>query len=205
MIYYYSPKSVALAAHIALEETGLPYEARRVDFASQEQRSPDYLGINPKGRVPALSTDKGIITETPAILAYLAQLSPGNCLAPVDDPYLFAKCQEFNLYLCSTVHVAHAHRVRGIRWADDPDSILAMEKKVPQNMSECFDLIETELFKGPWVLGKQYSICDSYLFTICQWLHGDGVKLSQFPRIAEFEQQMQSRAAVGKLKTIYNF
>src|SRR5689334_22562631 len=119
MKLYYAANSCALASHIALEQSGAAYEARRVDFSKNEQRSADYLRINPKGRVPALITERGILTETPAILAFIAQSFPRAKLAPLDDLYAFAQVQSFNSYLCSTVHVAHAHRVRGYRWADD--------------------------------------------------------------------------------------
>lgn len=203
MIFYFARKSVALAAHLALEESGASYETKEVDFAAIEQRSDKYLEINPKGRVPALATNGGIITETPAILAYIAQTNPAANLAPINDPYLFAKCQEFNLYLCSTVHVAHAHRVRGNRWADDDESILAMKKKVAQNMNDYFELIESEMFVGPWVLGNDYSICDAYLFTVAQWLKGDGVELSKFSKISDFEVRMRSREAVKRVAGIY--
>lgn len=205
MIFYYNPKSVSLASHIVLEDSGADYEPRKIDFAVSEQRSNDYLKINPKGRVPALATAWGIITETPAILAYLAQTYPAAELAPVDDEFQFAKCQEFNLYLCSTVHVAHAHRVRGVRWADDEQSIAAMQTKVPGNMAECFALIQSDMFKGPWVLGENYSICDAYLFTIIQWLKGDGVALADFPVIEEFDSRMREREAVKKLAGFYSF
>src|SRR5215471_10976843 len=112
---FYSPGTCALASHITLEEAATEYTVARVDFSRSEQRSPEYLAINPKGRVPALVTDDGILTETPAILAYLAQCFPQAELAPLDDPFAFAKVQAFNSYLCSTVHVAHAHRMRGTR------------------------------------------------------------------------------------------
>jgi len=204
MIFYFAKKSVAIAAHLALEESGACYEAREIDFAATEQRSDSYLKINPKGRVPALATDEGIITETPAILAYIAQTNPAANLAPTNNPYLFAKCQEFNLYLCSTVHVAHAHRVRGVRWADDDAAILAMQNKVSKNMSDYFDLLESEIFVGPWVLGADYSICDAYLFTIAQWLKGDGVELSRYPAISDFEKRMRSREAVKRVVSIYD-
>ena len=92
----------------------------RVNFAKQEQRTPEYLRINPKGRVPALVTERGILTETPAILPSSRRRIPQASLAPLDDPFAFAQVQAFNSYLCSTVHVAHAHRMRGYRWADDP-------------------------------------------------------------------------------------
>ena len=113
---YYAPNSCALASHLALEHSGAVYEACKVDFSRQEQRSPAFLAINPKGRVPVLITEQGVLSETPAILAYIAQRFPSAKLAPIDDPWLFAQAQSFNSYLCSTVHVAHAHRYRGYRW-----------------------------------------------------------------------------------------
>ena len=112
MIFYFAPKTVSLASHIALEQAGAEYESRQLDFSITEQQSGDYLKINPKGRVPALVTDQGSITETPAILAFIAQSYPAAKLAPLDDPFKFAKMQEFNNYLCATVHVAHAQRAK---------------------------------------------------------------------------------------------
>ena len=138
---FYSPGSCAFASHMALEESGAPYEAVRIDFAKAEQTKPAYLAINPKGRVPALVTGRGILTESPAILLYIAQSFPAAKLAPLDDPFALAKMQAVNSYLCSTVHVAHAHRVRAYRWSDDDAAILTMQKKTAQNMSECFAMI----------------------------------------------------------------
>ena len=126
---YYAPNTCALATHIALLDAGAKYELKRVDFSKSEQQSPEYLAINPKGRVPAMVTPRGILTETPALLAFVAQSFPEAKLAPLDDPFAFAQLQEFNSYLCSTVHVAHAHRVRGYRWADDPAAIEAIDRK----------------------------------------------------------------------------
>jgi glutathione S-transferase len=114
---YYAPGTCALASHIALQEAGAAYTAERVDFKSNQQNSPEYLAINPKGRVPALVTDRGILTETPAMLVFIAQSFPQAKLAPLDDSYTFAQVQAFNSYLCSTVHVAHAHKTRSYRWA----------------------------------------------------------------------------------------
>lgn len=203
MIFYYAPKTVALATHIALEETGAPYEARRVDFQASEQRSSEYLDINPKGRVPALHTEHGVLTETPAILVYLAQTYPDAQLAPTSGAYEFAKLQEFNLYLCATVHVAHAHGPRGSRWADDAAALESMKQKVSANMAECFRLIESRLFKSPWVMGENYTVCDSYLFAIASWLAVDGVDINDFPVIAEHYQHMKERSATKKVLALH--
>lgn len=198
--FFYAPNTCSLASHIALEEAQAPYEARRVDFASGEQRADAYLAVNPKGRVPALVTPRGVLTETPAILAFIAQSFPAARLAALDDPFAFAEVQAFNSYLCSTVHVAHAHRVRGSRWADDAEAHVAMQKKVPENMSACFDLIEKEMLRGPWVMGEAYSIADPYLFTIAGWLEGDGVDIARFPRVHDHFNRMRERPAVKRVQ-----
>lgn len=154
---YYAAGTCALASHIALEEAGAEFETVRIDFRSNGQRKPDYLAINPKGRVPALVTEHGVLTETPALLAHIAQIFPAARLAPLDDAFEFARVQAFNSYLCSTVHVAHSHRMRGYRWADDPAAIKEMQRKVPESVGECFELIEREMFAGPWVMGASIS------------------------------------------------
>jgi glutathione S-transferase len=179
---YYVPHTCALASHIALEEVGAKYEAIRMSFQDEDQKKPEYLAINPKGRVPALVIDEGSHTETPEILAYVAQRYPEAMLAPVQDPFLFARAQEFNSYLCSTVHVAHAHRMRGTRWVDDPAAILEMQRCAPQRVADAFALIESRMLEGPWVMGRNYTICDAYLFTLAQWIEADGVDLSKLPR-----------------------
>jgi len=195
---YYAPNTCALATHIALEEAGADYTTVRLNFAANEQRGPEYLAINPKARVPALETDRGVLTETPAMLAFVAQSFPQAVLAPLGDPYAFAQAQAFNSYLCSTVHVAHAHRMRGYRWADDEAAIAAMQRAVPRSVGACFELIEQTMLKGPWVLGDTYSICDPYLFTIAQWLEADGVDPSTIPAVMDHRRRISERAAVRR-------
>jgi len=200
LTFYFAPHTCSLASHIALEDAGADYDLRRIDFGKTEQQSPAYLAINPKGRVPALVTPRGILTETPAMLAFVAQSFPAAKLAPLDDPFAFAEVQAFNSYLCSTVHVAHSHRMRGSRWVDaeDADSIAAMKKKVPQSVTACFELIERGMLRGPWVMGEAYTIADPYLFTLAQWLEGDRADLSRLPRVLEHRARMAERPNVNK-------
>ena len=195
---YYAPHTCALATHIALEEAGAAYELVRVSFQTDDRKKPDYLKINPKARVPSLVTDKGILTETPGLLAFVAQTYPAVKLAPVDDPFEFARVQAFNSYLCSTVHVAHAHRMRGYRWVDDEAAIKAMQRKAPQSVGEAFALIEREMLTGPWVMGDTYTVCDAYLFTLAQWLEADGVELAKIPRVIDHRRRVAERPAVKK-------
>lgn len=193
---FYAPGACSRASHIALREAGADFEAVRVNTAGGEQREAAYLAVNPKGRVPTLITERGALTETPAILAFIAQSFPDKGLAPLDDPFAFAELQAFNSYLCATVHVAHAHKLRGYRWADDPAAIAEMKRKVPETVGACFTLIERELFKGPWVLGERYSVADPYLFTLFQWIEGDGVDPAGFPKLQDHARRMAERPAV---------
>lgn len=194
---YFAPGTCARASLIAMEESGLPFKAHKMSLAAGDQRSPDYLRINPKGRVPALVTERGTITETPAILAYIAAIAPQAGLAPV-DPFEFARLQAFNNYICSTVHVNHAHGPRGSRWADDPVALEAMKAKLPQTMGDSFALIEETMLEGPWVLGERYSVADAYLFVMTGWLRGDGVDPERFPKVAAHYALMMERPAVQR-------
>jgi glutathione S-transferase len=199
MKLYYAAHTCALASHIALEDAGAEYSTVRINFATEEQRKPEYLAINPKARVPSLVTERGILTETPAMLAFIAQSFPKARLAPLDDPFAFAEVQAFNSYLCATLHVAHAHRMRGYRWADDPAAIEAMKRKVPDSVSACYELIESKMLRGPWVMGDAYTICDPYLFTVAQWMEGDSIDPARFPKVRDHRQRMSERAAVRKV------
>jgi glutathione S-transferase len=190
--------SCSLASVIALEEAGADYEMVVMSTRDGDQRRAEYLAINPKGRVPALVTEQGVLTENPAILAWIAQSYPEAHLAPT-DPWGFAQAQAFNNYLCATVHVAHAHKHRGYRWADEPASFADMTRKVPETETACFQLIEDEMFKGPFVLGDAFSICDAYLFTLADWLDDDGVDSRQFAKVYEHRERIRARPAVRKV------
>lgn len=193
---YYARGTAALAAHITLLEVGAEFEGIEVDVQAGEQRGAAYLAINPRGRVPTLITEHGTLSETPAILAYLAQTYPARNLALMDEPFTFACVQSLNSYLCSTVHVAHAHKARGARWTDDPSVMTAMQARVTQNMVECFQLIEDALLVGPWAVGERYSIADPYLFTMTRWAIRDDVDVDQFPKVANHFARMHERPAV---------
>ena len=195
MRLYFTPDTVARASLIVLEEIGVPFEAVQLDFKRGAQRGAEYLGINPKGRVPSLVTGQGVLTETPAILTYLAQQFPAAQLLPA-DLFQAAQVQEFCAYLCATVHVSHAHRVRGARWSDDPAVIAGLKVKVAQNMGDHFAYLEGR-YAGPWVMGG-YSVADPYLFVVAGWLGSDGVDIARFPKIAAHHAAMMARPAVQR-------
>jgi glutathione S-transferase len=192
---FYTPKTCALATHIALIDTGANYALKRVDFSKGEQRAPDFLAVNPKGRVPALVTPQGILTETPALLTYLAQSFPQAGLTPT-DPFAVAQLQAFTAFLSSTLHVAHAHGPRGSRWTNDPTAQAALKAYVPTSMTAAFKLVEDTMLQGPFVMGETYTIADPYLFTMSTWIEGDGVDTTQIPRVMAHRQMMSQRPSV---------
>ena len=194
---YLAKGSSALAAHILLEDIGVPYETRVLSIPEREHLAPDYLAINPRGRVPTLITPQGPLTENPAILAYLAQAHPETCLAPT-DPFAFAKAQSVNLYLASTLHVAFAHKARAARWADEPDSLRAMQAKVPENIAEGAQFVEDHLLQRPWVLGEAYSFCDPYVFLVHRWMSASGIGLDAYPKLNAHTLAMKHRPAVQR-------
>jgi glutathione S-transferase len=133
------------------------------------------------------------------MLMFIAQMFPTSGLAPLDDPFDLAQMNAFNSYLCSTVHVAHAHRMRGYRWADDPAALEAMREKVPSSVGDSFAPIENEYLRGPWVLGERLSVSDYYLLTLSRWLEADGVDLKPLPRVLDHRRRMLSLPLVEQV------
>jgi glutathione S-transferase len=195
---FYAPGSCALASHIALEEAGADYQLVLVKTGENEQRSPEFLAINPKGRVPALQTDEGILTENPAILAFIAQSYPAAGLIPA-DPIRFAQVQAFNAFLCATVHPIFAHKWRPYRYADDAAAHAAMAAKVPAVLDEHFGLVEAQLSDGrDWLFGD-YSIADAYLHVFARWYQRPGLGSPESrPLVRAHVRRMQERPAVAR-------
>ena len=99
-------------------------------------------------------------------------------------------------YLASTMHINHAHKMRGHRWATQDSSFDDMRAKVPQTMRASATYVEDHCLRGQFVLGTKFSVADAYLFAICNWLEGDGVPISDFPKIARFWDAMLARPSI---------
>ncbi len=198
---FYGPNACSLASHIALAESGAEFEAIRLDLKAGDQRKPDYLAVNPKARVPALVTPRGILTESVVILGWVAQTYPQAHLKPEGDFFAFSEMQAFNLYLAATIHVTFAHLFRAERYADSPAALAEIRAKVPSSLAMQWELIEERLGDGrPWVCGKQYTVADPYLYVFSRWLERDGAGGSaSMPLTRAHRARMQERAAVRKV------
>ena len=192
-ILYYTPGACSMASHIALREAGADFELRKIDLRSGEQRTPEYLAINPKGVTPALKTDKGILTENPVIIGYVAQEHPDKKLAPNDDSYAFGAMQAFNIYLGGSVHPALGKLLfsrpplEGQARTDAHDLAVARLR-----------MVEDNLFKGPWATGDSYTVADGYLYVFERWAKQAGL-LGDFPKLSDHLDRVQQRPAVQEV------
>lgn len=192
---YCAANTISTAVVVALNEAGIHWEPVRLDFAAGEQTTPDFLAINPKGRVPVLMTPEGPLTETGAILEYLAETAmPGYVPA---DPLARARMREVMFYLASTMHVNHAHKVRGRRWASEAASLADMSARVSETMTASAAYVEG-LIAGPYLFGDDLTLADFYFYAVANWLEGDGVDVARFPRVTAFVAAMGSTRGVRR-------
>ncbi|WP_342077590.1 glutathione S-transferase [Yoonia sp. SS1-5] len=191
---HYAPGTISVAVAIALERTGTAYAPVLVDFAQAAQTTATYHQVNPKGRVPALETPQGILTETGALLEFVAP-----DLVPT-DPFAAARMRELMCYLNGTMHPNHAHGARGNRWADDPQSLADMKRKVPQTMAASCAYLDQMLPDLPFGTGAFDVVSDAYLFVVLTWLNADGVDIATYPTLAAFQRQMDAHPAVKAVR-----
>ena len=162
MKLYYLAGSCALAPHIALELSGLPYEATRVERGKQTE--PSYLAINPLGRVPALVTpDHDTITEVPAVLCYIADMAPDRRLLPDVGTRERYEALRWMAYLASTVHPALGRLWRPERFADAA-CIGSVEQAAVTQLASDFAYIDKQIANRKWVTGADFSVADLHLF-----------------------------------------
>lgn len=178
LTFYFSPGSSSMAAHIALHEVGAVFEARSVSFAKREHRSPEFLAINPEGKVPTLLIDGRRLTEVAAILYYLARCHPEAGLLPANDPEAEAQVISWMSFIAATLHPA---RTRGMEHA----------RKV-------YGLADQRLGEREWAIGC-YSIADIHLFRL-YWRFASSLNPApgEFPNLAAHHDRMMTRLAVRR-------
>lgn len=188
---YYSPGACSLASHIALEEAGAEYELQKIDLRQGEQKTPEYLAVNSAGSTPALQTDRGVLTQNPAIMAYVAQEHPAANLTPTDS-FEFARMQAFNGYLGSSLHPAlGALLFSGVEGA--------AQDAAQKNALGKLQLVEDKLLQGPWAAGDKYTVADGYLSVFTRWARQASLlDPATFPRLNDHLDRVQARPAVQR-------
>jgi glutathione S-transferase len=194
---YYIPAACSLASHIALTEAGADFQSQEIDYSRGDHKSPEFLKLNPKAFVPVLVTDQGPITENVAILLYISMTFPKAGLYPSNDPFGFARVQEFNTFLSSSLHVTYRHISRPRLFADGAVAKAALRAKVPEMVHKYFGLIEARLSDGrTWVHGDRYTTSDPYLFVYASYLQwGDRGDAGRFPLVRAHRERVLARPA----------
>lgn len=188
---YISPGACATASHIALEEAGADYQTQVIDLKTGQQKTPEYLAVNPAGVTPALETDHGVITQNAAIMALVAQTHPDRNLAPT-DPYDFAGFNAFNGFLASSLHPA----IGKVLFSRPPLEGEARDQAVELALSK-YQLVEDHYLKGDYVLGDSFSLADGYLLVFERWARQAGLlDPARFPRLNAHLDRIQARPAV---------
>ena len=177
LILYFAPGASSMAAHIALHEIGTAFEGKPMSFRQKDMRAPEYLALNPEGKVPALLVDGRPLTEVAAILFYLAKRFPDADLLPRDDIEAEAQAISWMSFIASTLHPA---RQRGLDYA-----------------KQVYGVADRRLGSG-WALGR-YSIADIHLFRL-YWRLANSLKPAPgtFPNLTAHYERMMARPAVQK-------
>ena len=194
---YFSPGACSLAPHIVLEELGIAYEAVKISTADGQQRSPGYLEINPRGRVPTLVVDGRVLVENVAILAFLGGGFPAKGLWP-ERTWDQAQALSFMAWLADTVHPAFAHLFRAERYVDGACTE-AVKAKGRQAFGECLEEIDRLLAGKRWAVGGRYSVVDAYLLVFYRWGNRNGFAVKDLPHYTALVERVLARPAVKRV------
>ena len=191
MDVYFSPLACSLASRITLYESGQEATFQRVDTkAGKTASGEDYRKINPKGLVPALRTDDGVVlTENAAILQYVADLKPESRVAPTNGTLARTRLQEALHYIGTEIHRGYSPLFR----SNTPAEVRA--ERVA-HLRKHYGLLDRQLKDRPYLLGNDFTVADAYLFAVTRWAQMVNVDLSDFTHVQSFQQRVAARPAV---------
>jgi len=195
---HHAPMACSLASRFALAEAGLAHEVVVVRTSRGENRAEAYLQINPRGKVPALQTDEGVITESTAILPFIADLAPQAGLLPPAGTFARAQAQSWLSFLSSTVHAAYTGALR-------PETVAGCDAEALQSVQlarigAALQDVDAHLAKQDHLLDA-FSLCDLYLLVFLLWRGAPAVagKLPPLPNLDAFQQRMLARPALAAI------
>lgn len=194
---FYSPGACSLVTHIALEEAGEPFRPTRVTLINGEHLTAEFLEINPHARVPALKTNKGVVTENIAILNLLGNLFGKEGAVPQGDPFQAARCNELLGWFASSVHISFAQIWRGERFTEDASLHDAIKDGGLKALETQF--VEIEKLSGEgWIAGDSFTAADAYALTFFRWGRRIGMDMGRYPRWATLLERVLERPAVKR-------
>jgi glutathione S-transferase len=196
MKLYYSPGACSLSPHIALLEAGLPYDLVKVDLRAKKlENGDDFLKVNPKGQVPALALDSGeLITEGPVIVQMIADSVAAKNLAPARDSAERYKLLEWLNYITAELHKNFGPMFSPVL----PDETKAFFK---DRVMGKFKYVDGALAGHDYLMGKQFTVADAYLFTMLCWADRMKFDLSGLPTLLAYKARVAARPKVQEALT----
>lgn len=196
MKLYYSPGACSLSPHIVLREAGLPFDLERVDTKTKKtEKGDDYFTVNPKGSVPALKLDDGeVITEGPAIVQYLADKAGKTDLAPTAGTKERTRLQEWLNFITSEVHKQFTPLFK-------PDTPAEYKPIAKANLMKQFAYLDRQLAGKDFLLGKNFSVADAYLFVVMNWRKFHNLELTELKNLSAYLERIASRPKVKEAMT----
>ena len=191
MKLYYSPGACSLSAHIALRETGLPFEIDRlIKTTKMTVGGEDFMQINPKGYVPTIKLDDGsILTECAVVLQYIADQKPGSSLAPKAGTMERYRLQEWLNFISSELHKSFSPLFNKEMTED-------VRTSARNHLTRRLGHVEIQLANKPYLMGDHFTVADAYLFVVLSWCRLVGFDLAPFPKIQEYMARIVTRPAV---------
>jgi len=196
---FYSPGAASLVVHWMLIELDLPYELKLLDFESKQQKSPDYLKLNPSGLVPTLVIDGEAFTESVALLMHLADLKPSKGFAPPMGSPERARYYQWLLYLASMVQPMFRNWYYPAEAAGDAN-VDVVKDSAHKRIDACWHTIDDHLAKnGPWLLGDRISAADFHLTMLMRWSRNLPRQATEWPNLARMATAMKARPSFKRL------
>ena len=191
MKLYYAPGACSLSPHIVSRELGIPLELKKVNTKDKTvEGGGDYWQVNPRGYVPALVLDNGeTLTEGPAIVQYLADQKPEAGLAPKNGTIERYRLQEWLNFLTSEIHKTFSPLFK-------PNTPEEYKKIAKENLAARFDWLDKQLAGKDYLMGKQFTVADAYLFVLTNWTKFHNIDLARWPNIAAFQKRVGARPKV---------
>ncbi len=195
---YYAPGACSLAPHIMLEEVGAAFDTVRLSIASGDHKRPEYLALNPLGRVPTLVDGGFPIAETQAILSYLGHRFAESGLLPLNDLHRLAHCEQLLSFFSSSIHIAVAQVWRADRYVEDSAALEAVRAGGRRNLRQYFGMIETMLDDNDWLVGGRYSVADITPLIFYRWGLRMGEDMAAYPAWTGHASRLIARPAVQR-------
>jgi glutathione S-transferase len=201
---HHFPGNASLTPHLLLEELGVPYRLALVDRTVQAHQSPDYLRLNPNGKIPVLVEDRPegelVIYETAAIVLHLIDAHPQAGLVPAPGTSQRAHFYKWLVWFAATLQAEMPLYFYGERWADTPEGTAAVKAHAQARIAAMVDQIEAELARhgGPWFMGEAYTALDPYCLMLCRWTRGMARPARTLPHIGPYLQRVLARPAVRR-------